>query len=384
MIEKNPSNRSVMRICLISTELFERGMYGGFGAATRGVAQGLVDRGHEVFILMNRRPGQKPVEVTENGVTVISYPGSPYLNVLRARRFAPLFQWVDADIYHSEEPSVGTYLARLGAPGKKHAVTFRDPRRIDEHRNEWMEEGLRGFELRRREWRFRFSYAFIKHAARRAHGQYAAAKVVIPRAQKIYHLKRAPVFLPTPVAVPNRVMVKAAEPTVCFLGRWDPRKRPEMFFQLAERFPQVRFIAMGACQPHFQQRDQKLREEFGRLPNLSMPGVVLGEDKSRILEESWVLVNTSWREGLPISFIEAAAHQCAILSPLNPDDFARRFGYWAEKDTLDDLAHGLSCLLSEDRWRERGQEARAYVQKTFAFDRAIDLHTAAYQELLSQ
>src|SRR5512142_796085 len=128
-----------MRVCLISTELFERGMYGGFGMATRGVAQGLLERGVEVYVLMNRRPGQKPVEVSGN-LVVVSYPGSPYLNVQRTKRFAALFRWIDADIYHSEEPSVGTYLAQLAAPEKKHMVTFRDPRRLDEQRVEWMEE----------------------------------------------------------------------------------------------------------------------------------------------------------------------------------------------------------------------------------------------------
>lgn len=372
-----------MRICLISTELFERGMYGGFGAATRGVAQGMIDRGHEVFVLMNRRPGQKPVEVNGN-LTVVSYPGSPYLNVRHTKRFASLFEWIDADIYHSQEPSVGTYLAEVGAPGKKHAVTFRDPRRLDEHKTEWMEEGLRGYDLLRREWRYRTSYAWIKRAARQAEGQFAAAKVVISRAQALYNLRQPPAFLPTPVPVPKREMVKAKTPTVCFLGRWDPRKRPELFFQLAERFPKVNFIAMGACQPHFKDRDADLRETWGHLPNLSMPGVLLGEEKSRILEESWILVNTSWREGLPISFVEAAGHQCAILSPLNPDDFASQFGYWAEKDTLDDLAYGLNCLLEDNRWRELGQQAQAYIKETFEFERAIELHLSAYQELLSK
>jgi hypothetical protein len=81
--------------------------------------------------------------------------------------------------------------------------------------------------------------------------------------------------------------------------------------------------------------------------------------------------------------VEAAAHQCAILSPLNPDDFASRFGYWAEKDTLDDLAYGLNCLLTRNRWQELGQRAQDYVRETFEFQRAIDQHISAYQELLT-
>jgi glycosyltransferase involved in cell wall biosynthesis len=96
------------------------------------------------------------------------------------------------------------------------------------------------------------------------------------------------------------------------------------------------------------------------------------------------LINTSWREGLPISYVEASAHQCAILSSLNPDDFTRQFGFWAEKGDLDDYEHGLRCLLEEDRWKERGMRGQEYVKKTFESDRAIERHIAVYESLLGK
>jgi glycosyltransferase involved in cell wall biosynthesis len=370
-----------MRVCLISTELLDHGMYGGFGAATRAVAEGLASRGVEVYVIMTKRPEQKPVEVS-NGVTIIGYPGQAYTRPLRSMRFSSLFRWIDADIYHSEEPSIGTFLARIGAPDKKHVVTFRDPRRLDEHKEEWREAGYRGIWLARREWRYRISYEYVKWAARKADAKFGAARVVIPRAVELYGLKKRPEFLPTPVKVPQREMVKSPTPLVSYLARLDPRKRPEMFFELARRFPEVQFVAMGACQPHFKDRDEKLRKEYGGIPNLSLPGLVFGEEKSRILEQSWVLVNTSWREGLPLSYVEAAGHKCALLSGLNPDDFTSQFGYWAEEDTVDELEKGLNCLLENDRWKAKGQLAYDYVNDVFEFEKAIDQHIAVYEKLL--
>jgi glycosyltransferase involved in cell wall biosynthesis len=372
-----------MRVCLISTELFDYGMYGGFGAATRAVAEGLTKRGIEVYVIMTKRPEQKPVEVSD-GITVIGYPGQPYTRPLRSLRFSSLFRWIDADIYHSEEPSIGTFLARMGAPHKKHIVTFRDPRRLDEQKAEWIEAGARGISLARREWRYRTSYEYVKWAARKADAKYAAAKVVIPRAVDLYGLKKPPEFLPTPVKMPEREIQKSTTPVVSYLARLDPRKRPEMFFELAKRFPEIQFVAMGACQPHFKDRDEKLRKEYGSIPNLRLPGLVFGEEKSRILEQSWVLVNTSWREGLPLSYVEAAGHKCALLSSLNPDDFTSSFGHWAEKDTVDDLEHGLNCLLENDLWKTKGQQGYEYVSNVFEFEKAIDHHIAAYEKLLSQ
>jgi hypothetical protein len=44
-------------------EIFAWGKYGGFGRATRIIGRELVKRGYEVYAVVPRRPGQKPVEL---------------------------------------------------------------------------------------------------------------------------------------------------------------------------------------------------------------------------------------------------------------------------------------------------------------------------------
>ena len=73
--------------------------------------------------------------------------------------------------------------------------------------------------------------------------------------------------------------------------------------------------------------DKQLRSKYRDTPNLELAGFKVGFEKDKILEKSWILVNTSVSEGLPVSFLEAAAHHCAILSPNDPDGFTRNFGY---------------------------------------------------------
>jgi glycosyltransferase involved in cell wall biosynthesis len=172
---------------------------------------------------------------------------------------------------------------------------------------------------------------------------------------------------------------KAARPTVCFLSRWDRRKRPELFLALARKFPEVRFVALGESRDKLY--GNRLRAEFAGLPNLEMPGHLdqFGSAAvSDVLSESWILVNTSVREGLPNAFLEAAAHQCAILSAVDPDRFATRFGVHVKSG---DFAGGLAELLRDDRWRERGEAGRRYVLQTFELNHAVDAHLAVYREL---
>ena len=107
----------------------------------------------------------------------------------------------------------------------------------------------------------------------------------------------------------------------------------ELFFELARQCPDVEFIAVGAARDP--ERDRALRERYGSIPNLHMTGVLdqfETPEWSEVLGRSWILVNSSAREGLPTAFIEAAAHRCGILSFTDPDGFATRFGQRRQKD----------------------------------------------------
>ena len=90
-------------------------------------------------------------------------------------------------------------------------------------------------------------------------------------------------------------------------------------------------------------------------------------------------MNTAAREGLPVTFLEAASYRCAIVSQVNPDEFASRFGYHAEAG---DFEAGLRTLLDNDSWRACGAAAYDYVRTTHALDVVIDRHLQAYRALM--
>jgi glycosyltransferase involved in cell wall biosynthesis len=370
-----------MRICFIATEIFSHGFYGGFGIATRILAKALAEKGLKTYVIMPRKEGQQPVEADDNFI-VLSYQAQAYSGWQKSKPYRHLFKMIDADIYHSEEPSIGTYLAMIGAPDKKHIITFQDPRTLEDRKREWIEAGIKGSSLRKNERRIKHTNDRMKRLVKKADGLFIAAKYAIPKAMKIYGLRTPPRFLPNPVEIPSKNLIKSDTATVCFLGRWDPRKRPEYFFELAQRFGSIKFISMGGCQPNFAEREAELREKYQNTPNLEMTGWIFGEDKSKILDKSWILINTSWRECLPISYIEACAHKCAVLSHENPDDFARNFGFWAKNGDIDDFAAGLEYLLEKDRWKELGERGYEYVKNTFEYDKVINEHMKIYDEIL--
>ena len=114
-----------MKICFLCVEIFAWGKFGGFGRSTRVIGRELVKRGLEVTAIVPQRAGQKPVEMLD-GIRVLGFPAHRPFTMTRLIREA------DADIYHSQHPSFATWLARRTMPDRRHVVTFRDPKELED------------------------------------------------------------------------------------------------------------------------------------------------------------------------------------------------------------------------------------------------------------
>ena len=82
------------------------------------------------------------------------------------------------------------------------------------------------------------------------------------------------------------------------------------------------------------------------------------------------------REGLPLTFLEAGAYGCAILSAVDPDGFATRFGRHVPDD---DFAAALHELMS-DSPLTKGARAYQYIRDTYENEMALDAHCRVYAQ----
>ena len=370
-----------MRVCLIANQIAAWGKIGGFGTATRALGSALACRGVEVVAVVPRRAahGQGRRERLD-GIEV--YGESAWRTLTGGR----IFREIEADVFHSQEPTVASRWAQRAAPGAVHVVTCRDPRGWREHLVELRHATARRRAIFPATWLYEVA-PWVKSAVRRADEVLCPAPFLRPVVRRLYGVDAR--FVPSPVAAPPGHPEKASRPFVLWVGRWDPRKRIERFFALAESFPEVRFVAVGRA--HEAGYDRRLRRAGSRLPNLEMPGgaspfgtpgglTAAGSSLAEWYGPAWVLVNTSAREALPYTFLEALAHDAALLSSLDPDGVTRRFGEVVEGDRYEE---GLGRLLAGDAWRERGRRGGAWVREVFSEERSARLHLELYERLLA-
>jgi len=371
-----------VRVCFVSPEVFAWGYHGGFGYLTRTLCRELAKRGVETFVVTVRR-GNQVEEEKLDGFTVLGFPPHdskpfPLRPLLSRLDSLEMYRKADCDIYHSQAVSYNTLAAQRAMPGRPHIITFQDPYDLEEWRKissvdsrYALTPGFRA-RLALEKW-------ILSRACRSAECLYAQAWFLIEKSFIQFKLEERPAFLPNPVEVPDRPMKKAGSPTVCFLARWDPQKRVERFLELSLEFPGVEFIAMGRS--HDPETDARIRSQYKKVPNLSMPGFVTEEEKSRILERSWALVNTSVREALPVSFLEALAHETPLISGLDPDGLVRRFGYPTNGA---DYSGGLRQMLADEGRRGRVIRAKRYVAEVHELEKVVDAHIKVYEGLLNK
>ncbi len=366
-----------MRVCLIANQIAAWGKIGGFGTATRSLGRALAARGVEVCAVVPRRAGAGQARVERlDGVTVYG------MSVGATLLSGGIFREIEADVYHSQEPSLTSWHAHRAMPDAVHVVTCRDPRGLREHLVELRYTNWKRRLIAPATWIYEAS-PMVKAAVRTADAVLMPAPShLVPRIRRLYGDAVVPEFIPSPIDLPVRTAQKDSLPLAIFVGRWDRRKRIERFFALAERFPGVRFVAVGRA--HDASYDARLRQRYGLMSNVELPGFLprFGDDSlSALYERAWVLVNTSAREGLPYTFIEAASRDCAILSTLDPEGFASRFGYHAASDSQEELESGMRELLG-GAWLERGRLGGEYVRSTWSEEESINRHLSLYEGLL--
>lgn len=118
--------------------------------------------------------------------------------------------------------------------------------------------------------------------------------------------------------------VKSDKPTVMFLGRLDPQKRPWLIPEIARKMPDVTFRLFGKS--HFTGPGSWEPEDLP--PNVVMLGHMEGHEKHEMIASSWLHVNTAIHEGLPIAFVEGLQCEVPIVSCVNPERVPERFGHY--------------------------------------------------------
>jgi glycosyltransferase involved in cell wall biosynthesis len=209
--------------------------------------------------------------------------------------------------------------------------------------------------------------------------------VLAPPARRTYGLPdMEPHLLPTPLHIPELATNElSARPSLLFLGRLDPQKRPWIAFEIARRHPHLDVIMAGTT--HRPSLMERWNRRYASLPNLKRLGHVDGADKDLLLRRCWAILNTSVYETVAGSALEGFTYGKCAIACHQWDNEISNFGYYTgelpgeglDEQSLRQVDAQIDRFLSHPEERlEKGRLGREAMKSRHTF--------AAFHERLSR
>ncbi|MBI4387426.1 MAG: glycosyltransferase [Candidatus Omnitrophica bacterium] len=381
------------KIGLVTREFFHEELrgFGGFGWMSQSIANFFNSRknGLAVDVLINKKNCERFIQKHGNTPVIFEYARKNgffqnslsylrYLTNLRSRRIKLLIT-IDYERGYEE--------ILMSQPRIPAIIWLRDPRTLSDWQKVLTVELEAKHIVKKSLPELEEQIMITKRSVQNLLSQAAVSnrrilfackgKFLIPKMKEIFALPMLePIHLPDPILPPSEEVQKSSLPRVLFLGRLDPVKRPWIFFELAKRFSKVEFFVAGRT--HFPKIMNSIIGKYRHLSNLKFLGLVQGVEKQKLLQSSWVLVNTSIHESLPLSFEEAFTCGTPVIAGnVNPDNLADRFGIFVgehlgdgrDEHALDAFSSALEKMIDDDNFRiNKGSAARKYAHETYSFE----------------
>jgi glycosyltransferase involved in cell wall biosynthesis len=183
---------------------------------------------------------------------------------------------------------------------------------------------------------------------------------------------------------------KSAHPTIGYFGRLKKYKSPD---HLVRAFARVRrevpdaelvFIGRGDFQPEL----ARLAAELGVEDATRFAGFVSEEEKLRLLQELWVVVNPSMKEGWGIVNVEANACGTPAIAADSPglrDSVQHGLnGLLYRYADIDELTQHLLLVLRDSALRARLEQGALEFARSLSWDDTADATLSVLQETIDR
>lgn len=169
---------------------------------------------------------------------------------------------------------------------------------------------------------------------------------------------------------------KSTSPTVLLYGRMKKYKCPDVVLyvmkEVVSKIPDAKLVVMG--RGDYLPELKNISSKLGLEKNIEFLGFVPEEEKDKILQSSWVMMNTSLKEGWGITNIEANACGTPVVANNSPglqDSVVDgKTGFLVNNNDVKELADKVIKILQDKSLRENLSRNSVEWSKNFTWDDA--------------
>ncbi|MCF6366605.1 MAG: glycosyltransferase [Bacteroidales bacterium] len=167
-------------------------------------------------------------------------------------------------------------------------------------------------------------------------------------------------------SVENNTQIKQTEKkTILWVGRLTKIKNPEIFLDLAKKFPNEQFVMVAPGVIDHIDYGNKIQKEAKQIKNLEHINFVSPTEISKYYQKAKIYVLTSDLEGFSNTMAEAMINECPILSyNVNPDEILNKYksGFCAGKNLEMFYSYFEKLNANSDLRKQYGKNGAEYIK----------------------
>ena len=174
------------------------------------------------------------------------------------------------------------------------------------------------------------------------------------------------IVIKNPYPIPDERIKKSQPPIVLWVASIKPIwKRPELFLDLANDLPHIRFQMIGG--PSSEENKifyEKIKSRAKEIPNLDFIGFVPFHKIDEYFMKASLFVNTSSVEGFPNTFLQSWAARTPVVSlAVDPDEIICKYKLGYHSKDYKNLVKNVQCLIDDNKLRATmGLNGRMYLE----------------------
>ncbi len=180
--------------------------------------------------------------------------------------------------------------------------------------------------------------------------------------------------------------VAARKGVVLWVATVKSLKRPELFLELAQSLPQLRFRMVGGPGPGREAEVYKLaRQMAAGLPNVEFVGFVPFAEVETHFDAARLFVNTSDYEGFANTFLQSWARGVPTVSFVDcgAREGGRPVGFVCRD--LTEMRQVVLRLAEDDAtWAAEGQRAKTYFEANHSVAMAVERYDRLFEQVLAK
>jgi len=155
-------------------------------------------------------------------------------------------------------------------------------------------------------------------------------------------------------------------------------KRPELFIDLAEAMPDIKFVMVGGAASGEQSVYDEAEARAIGLSNLDFKGFVPFENIGKYFDAAKIVINTSTIEGFPNAFLQAWQRSIPVVSYFDPDGIIKNEKVGFSVSSNSEMEAAVITLVS-DKYLYSAYQKRA--KEYFDNNHSIDVLGNHYEKI---